>query len=1184
MKKRVIISEEQFKRVFLSEQNPPKKKGKSAGAQAAPPSPFPNSKYNVNPLPIEDLFNYHIKNKSDGDNFRSWVRSDSKRLNIVNKELSKNGFTDGLSKSGEYNGDYVRIAWRTVGQDYLNYKNKKGVEDYKKDDYAGLDTQHPNYKRQFKLPDVNNPAVDSFKKPAYEKYKEYKNYKSALSNWVAVNSYFGWTGEKTVSSSQISNILNAKIDFSTCIDPSYIINKLEELKYEMITSALSFGVVGSDEVERILTSRAFDDNLKNYFGDLSIGLKPKQPEKMVDKTYTGGPRDKKDIITQVLDPEGGLGASYYQNLRNIDSFNALNQTKYDNDLKDYEQKVELQKKLDNLGSAFTENLIFYNKYDKVLEIIDEHNIIISLQTKERHENACSDPVYKTVSIPVGYGAPGSGGHSPSVDETFKWSDACKNNGGMFMIPSTPSVRTAGMSTIGFTDNKTICCCVKSKGTAKVNVNGVDSDYVIDINIADWCGKSIGDVRGGWEKVEDWGADCATDWHCIADIASIVSLAFGPAGLLVSALIDLVSAIGYVAEGEEGWEINAGLTALGAFGGLGEALKLAGKGTKFASKLGELGRITARHANDLITLEREVAIWSRTLNADELKMFDAFKDLLKKVNDPRYRDLITDLNRQGGNLDPIQKGILGDIFRKESPTEIERLYNVAGKDLNKMVNSYFKGFRQLIVQGSLFAGLYVYSEDIAKGLQNLYLNYGFDPLGVFSDTGEIDEKEISPDYLDILSNDEKIDLLAEKLSEGGFINTDTYVEETKLLSDFSIKISQILKSNISNSLLNSVTSLKKEVSYQIDGKRYEHKDIKEVMDLVNPILDGIINKSVSESESIKKITNIIVKLKGIEKPNISREEKTAVIATGNKELTPEDLKTFQNFLLEVNEEVDGDVDNENNKNESYNKSNMKLNEEINRIKSLFTNERLYGNLVNEVCDNEGDAIALLQGKGYIVRAGNEGDLCLGPGTELGVIYEKYKNDTTLSFQSGTSPDGCYLGIFRKTKVDREQHFYLVNLFEKGLNEKNRFNMYYMFNDYDACEKVVTVGGRSLKIIITKDGYDTATGEFGSGLKFVKIEGEWTNDGSEYKLSNTVIVKLMDKDNKKIKLSHNINISGVNIPIDLSSLTDLDNTTGGSAGLFKGAGGTCLTLSEFLNEKWADYNNGFTLSDLISKIKI
>jgi hypothetical protein len=1178
MKKRVIISEEQFKRVFLTEQNPPKKNGKSKGAQVSPPSPFDGGR-SIKVAPIDDLFNYHIKNKSDGDNFRSWVRSDSKRLSKVNKELSKNGLTDGLSKNGLYNNDYMKISWRTVGQDYLNTNKGKGWEGV--DDYAGLDTQHPNYKRTF------TPNSDGVYPPVvitqYENYKEYKNYRSAISNWDTVSSYFGWTGEKTVSSDRISDILNNEISVSTCINPSYIIEKLEGLKNDMMNSALSSGIVGTDDVERILTSRSFDDKLKNYFGDLSIGFKPEKPKEVVDNTYTGGPRDTKDMNTMVLDPEGGLQRSYYQNLQNINQFNISNQTKYNNDLKDYNEKIELQKKLDSLGTEFKENLVFYNKYDKVLEIIDEHNIIISLQTKERHENACSNPVYKTVSLPVGYGAPGSGGHSPKVDETFKWRDVCKNNGGMFMTPTTPSVRTTGMSKIGFIDNKTVCCCVKPNGTAKVTVNGVDGDYVVDININDWCGKSIGDIRSGWEKVEDWTSDCASDWHCLADIGSIVSLAFGPVGLLVSGIIDLVSAIGYVVEGDEGWEINTSLTALGALGGLGEALKLAGKGSKFSVKLGELGKITTQYGDDLIGLEREIAQWSRTLNPEELKMFDEFKELLKKIDDPKYRDLITDLNRQAKNLDSQQKGVLSNIFKNEDPKKIEELYNKSGKDLNKMVNSYFKGVKQFIIQGSLFAGLYVFSEDIVKGLQNLYLNYGFDPLGIFTETGEIDKSQISPDYTDIISNEEKIDLLADKLSESGFINKDTFIEETKLLSNFSIKISEILKSDVGDSLLNSVTSLKKEVSYQIDGRRYKHKDIKEVIDLVIPILDGIINKSVSETESIQKIYNVITKLKGIEKPKVSKEEKTAVVVTSNKELTPEDLKTFQKFLLEVDEEVDGGI--ENNKNESYNKSNMKLNEEINRIKSLFTNERLYGNLVNEVCDNEAEAIDLLKGKGYIVRAGNEGDICLGPGTELGKIYDIYKNDSELSFQSGTSPDGCYLGIFRKSKGAREQHFYLVNLFEKGLSEKNRFNMYYMFNDNDSCEKVITVGGRSLKLVITKEGYDDSAGVVGTGLKFVKLEGFWEKDGSGYKLKDSISVKLMDKDNKMIKLSFNINILGTNVPINLNSVVDLDNNTGGTAEIFKDSSGSCVILSTFLEEKLVSpLSAEFTLSDLISKIKI
>ena len=123
------------------------------------------------------------------------------------------------------------------------------------------------------------------------------------------------------------------------------------------------------------------------------------------------------------------------------------------------------------------------------------------------------------------------------------------------------------------------------------------------------------------------------------------------------------------------------------------------------------------------------------------------------------------------------------------------------------------------------------------------------------------------------------------------------------------------------------------------------------------------------------------------------------------------------------------------------------------------------------------------------------------------------------------------------------------------------------------------------MITKEGYDSATGEFGVGLKYAKLEGFWEKDAGDYKLSDSITVKLMDKDNKKIKLSNNINILGVNVPIDLSTLINLDNTTGGTSEIFKDSTGSCVTLSAFLEEKLiSPLSGGFLLSDLIDKIKI
>ena len=181
-----------------------------------------------------------------------------------------------------------------------------------------------------------------------------------------------------------------------------------------------------------------------------------------------------------------------------------------------------------------------------------------------------------------------------------------------------------------------------------------------------------------------------------------------------------------------------------------------------------------------------------------------------------------------------------MLKKETPENLEKLFKNYGNDLNKMVNGYVKGTKQVILQGGLFAGMYVYSENLAKALKSLYDTTGFDPLGIFGEDGNIDAEKISPDYSRILTSKDKIGNFASQLSKSGFIDSETYKEETDLLVKFYLNIKEILK--IPNkSLENSILSLKSEVSFQINGKRYKHKDIKEVIDIVNPVLEAIINK-------------------------------------------------------------------------------------------------------------------------------------------------------------------------------------------------------------------------------------------------------------------------------------------------------------------------------------------------------
>ena len=773
MSKKIIISENQYKRVFLGEQNP---KNKSLAAKAAPPSLSPRELASIGsprssfggalwldkPLPIDDLFNYHIKNKTDGDKFRSWVRGDSKRLSRVNKELSKNGLTDGLSRTGSYNNNYMKIAWRTVGDEYLKSNKGKGWEGV--DDYAGLDVQHPLYSQQSKVVVVKPPEFDD--------YFEYQNFKNALTNWDKNASYFGWTYDRSINSDGIEDIVSGKVEKSTCINPTYILQKMNELKSDMIFAAIKNGA-NYEKAQSILGRRGFDDYVSNYFDEISVGMKPVKPQPKVDKTYTGGPRDENNFNTKVLDPSGALGGAYYQNLANIKQFNNLNQIKYEDDLSDYNRRLKLYNELNELGEEFKDNLKTYNKYDKVLDLINQQNVIISLQTKDRYENACISPVYDTKVFSLG-GSQEMEGYSITVDETFEWSDACKNNGGVFMIPTTPIDKSAGKESIGFIGNKTICCCVNPTGTANVKVSrdqvvqyGVNNDYYVDIDIQEWCGKSIGDIRSTWKKIEDWTTDCVTDWHCIADIASIVAIAFGPMGILVSGLIDLVSAIGYVAEGDEGWELNAGLTAIGALGGLGEAIKLANKGPKFTSKLGELGKIVDGAGNDLIKLEKDIVDWSKTLNPNELKMFDDFTDVSKKLNTPEYKKLIKDLESQSKNLDVTQKGVLSNIFKNEDPKKIQQLFDESGGDLLKMTNKYSKGVKQAVIQGVLFTSVYIFSDEIGSWLgekyKELYDKTGLDPFGAMNaDLTKSEQEKIEVDFSELIIN-EKMDQIPDYIN-------------------------------------------------------------------------------------------------------------------------------------------------------------------------------------------------------------------------------------------------------------------------------------------------------------------------------------------------------------------------------------------------------------------------------------
>jgi len=782
----------------------------------------------------EKFFKQNIKSKKDSDAFRLWVNDPDfpQRIKDVNKALKSNGLPGTLDKTSNapYDNKYMKVAFNKLGRFYV--LDVIGMEQKKKKGYNEYGTEYVNQSRI------------------------YKDYLETLKSWDSSNKTFGWTNPKTVNSDKIQQILEGKVSSSTCINPSYILRSMEELEVKMYQSIREYNT--QIDPQAIMGRLGFDTEMQNIY--------PKTNNKK-EKEFNISPKMEKE------NPEMAKLLNSFQK-----------------DVPSVEKEI-----LQKAGPKFKEYLEDYNTYKIVLDQIELHNIIIRNNTPEKLNNACSDPVYyvKTYSVPVS--APGSGGGGAKINETFTWKQACSKNGGIFMYPSQSEEVEGGVKRKGFIGGRAICCCVNPKGNANVTVKGAEGNYQATINIEEWCGKSTGNVLSGWDRFDQWTQDCAEDWHCIADIASIVVLAIGPYGILISGIIDAISAAGYVIEGKEGWKLNAGLTMLGAFGGLAEAGKLLKYGSKFTGRLEELTKALKMVDGDPIKSRQILRDFARTLSPDEAKQFKNFGKVANSDEIINKFGKGGEFTNEYNKLDKMQKGVFAEMLKKETPANLEKLYTKSNKNLSKMVNAYNKGIKQVIIQGSLFAGMYVYSEELGKALKALYDKTGFDPLGVFTSNGEIDNSKLSPDFTNIISNEEKIDSLFSQLSKSGFIDKKNFKEETDLLVNFYLNIQQIIKLP-NKSLEAAALLLNKEVAFQINGKRYKKKDIKEVIDLVNPILEGILNKTYTEQEGINLINDKIVVLKTMTKPNIKPIVKTAVLVTGDTELTDEQIDEFQNMLM------------------------------------------------------------------------------------------------------------------------------------------------------------------------------------------------------------------------------------------------------------------------------------------------
>lgn len=247
-----------------------------------------------------------------------------------------------------------------------------------------------------------------------------------------------------------------------------------------------------------------------------------------------------------------------------------------------------------------------------------------------------------------------------------------------------------------------------------------------------------------------------------------------------------------------------------------------------------------------------------------------------------------------------------------------------------------------------------------------------------------------------------------------------------------------------------------------------------------------------------------------------------------------------------------------------KKNIK--EEINRIKSLFTEERLYGNLVNETCDDLGDAVEFLQTQGYTITK-NDDTPCIGPNTDISVAFNEAKSisGSRHIYRVDTTKYGCRLKIFNKypNVTQREGRIFTINLYEDS--EQKQFTAYYMLKEEDCCKK--SIGG------LTYNFYDLEVGGVSLlKLRYIKIWGTWKVSSGEIVLENSEVDAILNENEKEVTRS--IDVAGTSI--DVGHNKDLFSENGDQ--------NVCGTATELLqhNLSWLNLGGTTKLKTLISKI--
>jgi len=333
------------------------------------------------------------------------------------------------------------------------------------------------------------------------------------------------------------------------------------------------------------------------------------------------------------------------------------------------------------------------------------------------------------------------------------------------------------------------------------------------------------------------------------------------------------------------------------------------------------------------------------------------------------------------------------------------------------------------------------------------------------------------------------------------------------------------------------------------------------------------------------------------PKIDDLDKVAILTTGDPEERYKPLKEEVDALMEKI------------RNKEFEPMKEEYKKEIDRMKSLFTEERLYGNLITEACDDCNSALAYIAGNEgcqkeaskttwYKIQQGEESE-CLSAGYDLTRIYNNYIDSGNLKLKSYMSDAGCALKITPSTGI-RSDKFMNLTLYED--DDGRYFIAYFKLASDDGCKVGLLdrMGLIPTPFSATKERYYQSTkasnvpglvtplAVTGSELTYIRWWGKWgSTDRSNidtYWLEFTDIDKLADKDGSGIDPNVNIEFT---IPLTTQEVKyDIDLL--GGAGILlsdpSDASSPCVDVNTFVKDISAldiENNKKVSLEDFINQ---